>query len=230
MAPFDAFLFDLDGTLIDSIDLIFASYRHTLIRHSESAPPDDVWLEGLGTPLREQLRPFARDQDELEAMVVTYRDFNLAHHDATVRPFPGIRAAVELLKARGLGLAVVTSKARSGLYRGLDVCGLDDMFTALVAADDVTQHKPDPTPVLQALDMLGVEAGRTVFVGDSPHDMEAGRRAGTRTAAALWGPFSQRQLAKHRPDFWLARPSEIPQLAGLFEPTRPAETSGGAAS
>jgi len=213
MAHIDAFLFDLDGTLIDSIDLIFASYRHTLSRHSEAAPPDDVWLEGLGTPLREQLRPFAPDQGELEAMVATYRDFNLVHHDAMVRPFPGIRAAVELLKARGLGLAVVTSKARSGLHRGLDACGLDDLFSALVAADDVTRHKPDPTPVLEALDLLGVEAGRAVFVGDSPHDMEAGRRAGTRTAAALWGPFPQHQLAKHSPDFWLARPAEIPRLA-----------------
>ncbi|UCG85699.1 MAG: HAD-IA family hydrolase [Gemmatimonadota bacterium] len=213
MARFDAFLFDLDGTLIDSIDLIFASYRHTLSQHHGSAPPDEVWLAGLGTPLRQQLRPFARNQDEVEAMVATYRDFNFAHHDAMVRPFPGTRAAVEQLKARGLGLAVVTSKARNGLQRGLNVCGLDDLFEVVVAADDVTLHKPDPAPVLHALDFLGVEAGRSVFVGDSPHDMEAGRRAGTRTAAALWGPFSREQLADHSPDFWLTRTAEVVDLA-----------------
>ncbi len=213
MAPFDAFLFDLDGTLIDSIDLIFASYRHTLSRHHEIVPPDNVWLAGLGTPLRDQLRPFAQDQDELEAMVATYRDFNLQHHDAMVRPFPGTRSALEQLKACGRGLAVVTSKARSGLRRGLEVCGLDDLFTVLVAADDVARHKPDPTPVLQALDLLGVDPSRAVFVGDSPHDMAAGRSAGTCTAAVLWGPFPQELLAVHGPDSWLSHPSEIPELA-----------------
>jgi pyrophosphatase PpaX len=212
VSRFEAFLFDLDGTLIDSVDLIFASYRHTLLQYRDTAPPDSVWLKGLGTPLRQQLRPFARDRAELEAMVATYRDFNYAHHDAMVRPFPGTRSALEQLKSFGLGLAVVTSKARNGLQRGLSLCGLDDLFPVLVSADDVARHKPDPAPVQRALDLLEVEADQAVMVGDSPHDMEAGRQAGTHTAAALWGPFSREQLARHSPDLWVDRLDQLVDL------------------
>jgi pyrophosphatase PpaX len=214
MTHFDACLYDLDGTLIDSIGLILATYRHTLTRYRGTAPADDVWLEGLGTPLREQLQPFAQDGDELEQMVATYRDFNFAHHDTMIRPFPGTRSAVEDLKGRGVKLGIVTSKMQYGLQRGLRVCGLDDLFTALVAADDVSKHKPDPVPVFKALDLLQVQPDRTVFVGDSPHDMAAGRSAGVSTAAALWGPFTRAQLEIHTPNHWLSQPSDIADLIG----------------
>jgi len=212
MPQFDACLYDLDGTLIDSIELIFATYRHTLLQHRGTAPSDDVWLQGLGTTLREQLGPFARDADELEDMVATYRDFNFAHHDAMIRPFPGTRTAVAGLKQRGVKLGIVTSKMQYGLRRGLRVCGLDDLFTVLVAADDVEKHKPDPTPVLLAMEQLRVEPGRTLFVGDSPHDVVAGNAAGVTTAAALWGPFPRPTLEQAAPDHWLEQPSDI---AGL---------------
>ena len=106
--PFDCFLFDLDGTLLDSIGLIMQSYRHTALAHTGAAPEDAVWLAGLGTPLRHQLRVLSEDPAEIEAMAATYRDFNLANHDAMVRPYDGIVDAVRGLAARGR-LALVTS-------------------------------------------------------------------------------------------------------------------------
>jgi pyrophosphatase PpaX len=212
MPRFDACLYDLDGTLIDSIALIFTTYRHTLMQHHGEAPPDDVWLRGLGTTLREQLGPFAADVDELESMVATYRDFNFTHHDAMIRPFPGTRAAVQELKDRGVALGIVTSKMQYGLQRGLQVCGLDDLFTVLVAADDVGKHKPDPAPVQLALERLQIEPERALFVGDSPHDVVAGNAAGVTTAAVLWGPFPRRDLERVEPDHWLAQPSDIVKL------------------
>jgi pyrophosphatase PpaX len=214
MTQFDACLYDLDGTLIDSVDLILDSYRHTLTRHHGTAPDDAVWLAGLGTPLRAQLQPFARDANELEQMVATYRDFNFTHHDTMIRPFPGTRSTLEYLKELGVKLGIVTSKLQHGLRRGLRVCGLEDLFAVLVAADDVTKHKPDPAPVFKALDLLQVRSDRTLFVGDSPHDMAAGRAAGVSTAAALWGPFKRGQLALHSPDHWLSRPNEVTSLIG----------------
>ncbi|UCD24071.1 MAG: HAD-IA family hydrolase [Gemmatimonadota bacterium] len=213
MPQFDACLYDLDGTLIDSIGLIFASYRHTLMEHRGTAPSDTVWLQGLGTPLREQLRPFVQEEDDLEDMVATYRDFNFAHHDAMIRPFPETRTTVEHLKSRGVKLGIVTSKMRYGLQRGLWVCGLDDLFTVRVAADDVEKHKPDPAPVLFALEQLDVDPHRTLFIGDSPHDVAAGNAAGVATAAALWGPFPRPTLEKAGPDHWLESPADVARLA-----------------
>lgn len=212
MPPTTTVLFDLDGTLIDSIELILQSYRHTLFTHRGEVVPDRVWLEGLGTPLRSQLRAATDDPAEIERMVATYREFNLSHHDDMVHPFPGIHDAVAALKRRGLALGVVTSKARAGMQRGLRVCGFDGVFDAAVSLDDVERHKPDPEPVLKALEMLRSEPSQTVFVGDSPHDMAAGRAARVVTAAALWGPFSRDALQRHAPDRWLESPADVPGL------------------
>ena len=211
-APLETCLFDLDGTLIDSIELILSSYRHTLIAHRGEAPARDFWLAGLGTPLAQQFAHFSEDPHEIEAMVATYRAHNLAHHDALVREYPGALAGVRALRARGLALGVVTSKRADSARRGLALSGFDGLFDTLVAVDDVLRHKPDPEPVLCALERLDASAATAIFVGDSPHDLAAGRAAGVRTAAALWGPFPRAWLAREEPDVWLASPDEIGTL------------------
>ena len=209
MAKLDTYLFDLDGTLIDSLELILTSYRHTFMVHRGSAPADEVWKAGIGTPLRAQLAPFAEDAAEVERMVDTFREYNFANHDRMMRSFPGIRDVVSALKANGNKLGIVTSKASKGTKKGVITCGLTDLFETIVAADDVDKHKPDPTPVFRALELLSAEAERTVFIGDSRFDMAAGRDAGVRTAAALWGPFERTDLEPYSPDYWLNEPADI---------------------
>jgi pyrophosphatase PpaX len=210
--PLQTFLFDLDGTLIDSVDLIMRSFRHTMITHRGDAPPQEVWLRGLGTPLWSQLKEFTQDQAEIDAMVATYREFNHANHDQMVQRYPGLLEAIQQLRADGKALGVVTSKMRAGTVRGLTCCGLETLFDVLVGADDTTRHKPDPTPVLKAMELLNANPSTTVFIGDSPHDLAAGHAAGVRTAAALWGPFPREWLEPHEPDYWLKAPSEISLL------------------
>ena len=209
LSPFSTVLFDLDGTLIDSVELILSSYRHTLQTHRGTVPPDDVWLEGLGTPLRAQLGRITDDPAELDAMVGTYRAHNLAHHDRMVCAYAGVVPALETLIAGGRRLAVVTSKLREGALRGLRRCGLERFFPVIVAADDTERHKPDPAPVRHALALLDAAPATTVFVGDSPHDLAAGRAAGVATAAALWGPFPRERLEPWAPDRWLETPAAL---------------------
>lgn len=210
--PLTTFLFDLDGTLIDSIELILESYRHTLKAHRGIEPPDEVWMAGLGTPLWVQFRDWTQDPAEISAMVETYRTYNLAHHDAMVRPYDGVAAQVRALKQAGKRLGLVTSKLRNGALRGLKVAAIEDQFDAVVGSDDVTHPKPHPEPVLKALDLLGATAAEAVFIGDSRHDMESGRAAGVRTAAVLWGPFDRAHLADLKPDYWLATPADLSQF------------------
>jgi pyrophosphatase PpaX len=207
------FLFDLDGTLIDSIELILRSYRHTLRAHRGVEPPDDVWMQGLGTPLWVQFRSWTDDPAEIDAMVATYRAYNLEHHDAMVRPYDGVVAAVRDLRRNGKTLGLVTSKMRSGALRGLRVAGLEDAFAVIVGSDEVTHPKPHAEPVLRALERLGMPAAGAVFIGDSPHDIACGRAAGVKTAAVLWGPFDRAQLADQDPDYWLERPADLASLA-----------------
>src|SRR6185503_4771064 len=101
-------LFDLDGTLIDSIELILESYRHTMRVHRGDAMSDDLWLSGLGTPLRVQFRSFTDDPAEIEAMVATYREWNLANHDAMVGAYPDALNTLKRLKAECARLGIVT--------------------------------------------------------------------------------------------------------------------------
>jgi len=206
------FLFDLDGTLIDSIELILRSYRHTMRAHRGLEPPDEVWMQGLGTPLWVQFRHWTEDPAEIEAMVATYRAYNLEHHDKLVRPYEAVVAAVRDLRKNGKTLGLVTSKIREGALRGLQVAGLEDGFEVIVGADDVTHPKPHPEPVLKALERLGAPAADTVFIGDSRHDVECGRAAGVKTAAVLWGPFDRTHLADLVPDYWLEKPEDLAAL------------------
>jgi len=207
-------LFDLDGTLIDSIELIRRSYEHTLRVHYGRELTHGDWLTGLGRPLRWQFAQYTREQSEIEAMIATYRAYNLAHHDAMVTAFPGTVEAVRSLKERGLALAIVTSKLNAGARRGLACAGFDGLFDVIVGADDVDVHKPDPAPVRAALARLGREPETAVMVGDSPHDLASGRAAGTRTAAVAWGPFERAELELANPDHWLEAPAAIADLLG----------------
>lgn len=200
---FPTILFDFDGTLVDSIELILASYRHTMRVHRGADLPDALWLEGLGTPLRVQFRQFTDDAAEIEAMIATYRDWNLANHDRMVAAYPGALEAVRELRRAGARLGIVSSKSRGGVDRGIALCGFDGLFDCFVTSDMMEASKPDPAPVRHAIAELGGAAARTLMVGDSPHDVAAGRDAGAVTAACLWGPFDRARLEQERPDHWL---------------------------
>jgi pyrophosphatase PpaX len=210
--PLSTFLFDLDGTLIDSIELILRSYRHTLQVHRGIEAPDEEWMAGLGTPLWVQFRRWTEDEAEIRAMVETYRDYNLSHHDALVRAYDGVVDQVRALHGGGKTLGLVTSKLRSGALRGLRLVGIEDEFAVVVGSDEVTHPKPHPEPVLIALERLDRPAAETVFIGDSRHDIESGRAAGVKTAAVLWGPFDRRHLQDLEPDYWLETPADLAEL------------------
>jgi len=206
------FLFDLDGTLIDSIELIIRSYQHTIRTHRRQETAPEVWMKGLGIPLRVQFKEWSEDPTEIDAMVATYREYNLSHHDEMVTAYDGVVDAVKRLRRQGKQLGLVTSKFRSGAYRGLKKVGLDQDFHIVVGADEVANPKPHPEPVLTALSRLSARPEEAVFIGDSRHDMECGRAAGVRTAAVLWGPFGRSDLEDLRPDYWLETPSELERL------------------
>ena len=210
-------IFDLDGTLIDSLGLILASYRHTMETHLGRRMADELWVRGMGTPLAVQMRGFARDDAQADSMVATYEEHNLSNHDRLVRVYPGVREAVATLRDRGVTLGIATSKRGRATRMGLRKCGFPEAwFASIVTADDVERPKPDPEPVRLALEGAGeAEPGRAVYVGDSVHDMQAGRAAGVLTAAVLWGPNSRETLAATDPDVWVEAPQTLVDALGV---------------
>jgi len=194
------------------------SYRHTMRTHLGIAPPDERWLSTMGTPLRDQLRDFARSPAEAEAMLETYRTFQRGVHDQVVKPFPGACEALAELRSRGSRIAVVTSKHEAVAKRTLAVCDFESHVEALLCAEHVRHAKPDPEAVHLALAALGLEgqAADVLVVGDSPFDLRAGRAAGTRTAAVCWGACARETLVGEGPDYVLERWDELLTL----DPTR----------
>jgi pyrophosphatase PpaX len=202
-------LFDLDGTLIDSVRLILDSYHHTLATHGLPARSDDEWLAGIGTPLTVQFSAWQDTASLLDALIATYREYNLKHHDRMVTVYPGVVDVVARLKRDGIATGLVTSKNRTGAVRGLALARLESLMDVLVCADEVVNPKPHPEPVEKAVRLLGADPATTVYVGDSIHDMRSGRAAGVRTAAVLWGPFGRSHLEGAAPDYWLEKPDDL---------------------
>lgn len=203
------YLFDLDGTLLDSIELILKSFHHTARVHGRPERSDAHWLAGIGTPLRVQLSQMATSDEELDALLETYREYNLEHHDTMAKPYPGIIEVVKTLHRNEAKLALVTSKLSPGANRGLRLLGLEEEFLVRVCADDVVEGKPHPEPVLKALSALDASPSDAIFIGDSDHDIQAGRRAGVETAAVSWGPFAREALEAAGPSHWIETPEEL---------------------
>jgi pyrophosphatase PpaX len=207
-----ALLFDLDGTLVDSIELILTSFRHTFATHLGEVPPDARWIAGLGTPLFTQLREFTQDDVLARAMTVTYREFQMQHHDRLMRAYPGVAGAMRELRARNHPTAIVTSKMTDLAERALTFTGLRDSIDVIIGMESTERHKPDPEPVHTALRALGYPSAEAVFLGDSPHDMLAANAAGVISVAAEWGPFNAADLDAARPKHRVKRMADFPAL------------------
>lgn len=203
-------LFDLDGTLIDSTDLIRASFRHAVRTVLGKDLPDSVLLANVGRPLEEQMKILS--PEKAEELLKVYREHNHKYHDSMVCAMPGINEVLDLLKEKKVKIGVVTSKSSHLALRGLKVCGLEGYIDAVVAADDVNKPKPDGEPVIKCLTVLGCSKDRAVFIGDSPYDIESGRNAGILTIAVPFGPFSEVELLNKNPDYLAKTITELKDI------------------
>lgn len=194
-------LFDLDGTLLDTYDLILASMRHTVKTVLGRDYSDEILMHQVGTPLEAQMKYYSADSDVQAEMLAVYRAHNHEVHDGCVRAFPGVGETLRALHDAGLRIGVVTSKRHALAQRGLDVCGLADYVEFLVGPDDFPAHKPDPGPVLYGCELAGLSPEECLYVGDSPFDIQAGNGAGCVTVAVLWGMFSREALEAERPAY-----------------------------
>ncbi len=215
-----AILFDLDGTLVDSIALILGGFRYSFAAHGVPEPSLDEITAGIGTPLAAQFRSYARDDAHLAALMESYRAFQREHHDLLLREYAGIRDLLGELRRAGHPVAVVTSKGLALATRALEFTGLGGHVDALVGLESTEHHKPRPEPVLHALALLDRQPADAIFVGDSPHDIAAGRAAGVTTIAVTWGAFGEVALSSARPTYIVTRVAELAALIGKLETAR----------
>lgn len=209
-------LFDADGTLIDTYDIILTSMRYAVNDVLGCSLDEAELMAGVGTPLYDQMLHFTGG-DAARATEITqiYRDHNDGVHDARIRAFGDTKAALERFQAAGIPMGVVTSKRHAMAQRGLEMSGIADHFQFLIGHDDWPEHKPAPGPILRGCELLGVAPECSLYVGDSPFDIQAGNAAGCATAAALWGMFPREALAAERPTFMCDSLTELADRLGI---------------
>lgn len=208
--PWDVVLFDLDGTLLDTTGIIVESFRHACLEVLGREIPVGRFMALFGQPLEAQMRVLA--PEAAEAMVRSYREYNRAHHKRLVRAFPGVPEALAELLQRGYRLGLVTSKSREFADLGLEIAGLAEYLDIRVYEEDTERHKPNPDPVVKAVALAGAAPERTLYVGDSPFDVQCGRGAGVKTALVGWTTFGEEQLLGVEADFRVEKPASLLEI------------------
>ncbi len=199
MSPLpESVIFDLDGTVLDSVELIVDSFAHAVREVLGLELPRGDLIRGVGRPLLEQMACF--DQERAEELVTVYREFNHREHDLRVSLYPGIADLLLWLRARGIALGLVTSKSRDVTEMAFRATGIGPLFDTVVCAGETERHKPHPDPLLRAVELLGRGVEGAVYVGDSPFDVEAAQRAGMGSVGVTWGVFPAKDVAARKPD------------------------------
>ncbi|MCZ2260012.1 pyrophosphatase PpaX [Sporosarcina sp. G11-34] len=202
-----ALLFDLDGTLLDTNELIIGTFAHVLNKHFPGQYGREEILPFLGPTLHDTFNKV--DPNNVEALVAEYREWNIAKHDELASEFDGVSETLHLLKAQGFKMAVVSTKKNDMVMRGLDLLDVDGIFDVVIGLDDVTNPKPDPEPILLALDRLGAKKEEALMIGDNFHDVEGGQNAGVRTAGVAWTIKGEAFLQAFNPDYMLQHISDL---------------------
>jgi pyrophosphatase PpaX len=208
---FPVVLFDLDGTVVDSGEIILASMRHATREVLGRDYADEELLQAVGGPgLEAQMAALA--PEHVDELVHVYRAHNEPLHEE-LRCCEGMDDVLVRLKAEGRRLGVVTAKRRVTAELAFANVPLGHLFETVVGGDETARHKPDPEPLLLAAERLRVAPGECAYVGDSPFDVKAARTAGMYSVAVTWGRIHDRARLEHaEPDAIADRAEELLDL------------------
>ncbi|WP_028609165.1 pyrophosphatase PpaX [Paenibacillus harenae] len=211
-------LFDLDGTILDTNELIIRSFIESLKGYT----PDDFGREhiipSMGEPLTDQMKRFSGLED-VTHLVAAYREVNLRLHDEYVKPFEYVNEVIAKLHDNGIQIGVVTTKMRLTTERGLKFVGLFDYVDSIVTIDDVKNPKPHPEPVSKAIELLGAEPGMTMMVGDSIVDIQSAVAAGAIAVGVAWSLKGEKILKEAGADHVIDDMRDLYSFVGLERET-----------
>jgi pyrophosphatase PpaX len=214
-ARWESVIFDLDGTLADTIDLIVASYNHAYVTVTGRPRAESELRALIGRPLLETFA--ARDPEVADELQRAYTDWNLANTERLIKRYAGVPELLEELSSAGVRLGVVTSKRRGTARLALRGVGIEDSVRLLAGLEDTDRHKPDPEPLLLGARSLGTPPEDCVYVGDAVVDVRAARAARMAAVAVTWGAGDEDGLVAAGPD---AVATSVAELGEILLPGR----------
>ncbi|WP_107943282.1 pyrophosphatase PpaX [Metasolibacillus fluoroglycofenilyticus] len=202
-----ALLFDFDGTLLNTNELIIQSFMHVLEdKFPGQYSPKDC-IKFLGPSLRETFVEIA--PDAVDEMIDSYRQWNIQHHDQLVTQYDGVVSTLEELYAQEIRLAIVSTKRSEMIEQGLNVLGVRHLFEHIIGFDHVQHVKPHPEPILLALKKMQLAKEDVIMIGDNSHDIEAGHNAGVKTAGVAWAFKGEEYLQQFSPTYMLQHMTDL---------------------
>lgn len=200
-------LFDFDGTLLDTNELIIQTFQTVLNAHYPGRYEREDILPFLGPTLKETFDSI--DPAKSEELIAEYRTWNLANHDAFASEFDGVSETLRQLKNTGFKMAIVSTKRNNMVMKGLRLMSAGNLFDTVIGLDDVQHAKPHPEPLLLAMERLNSTPEETLMIGDNVHDILGGKNAGVRTAGVAWSAKGEKFIREQEPDFVLQHISDL---------------------
>ncbi|HBL07218.1 MAG TPA: pyrophosphatase PpaX [Clostridium sp.] len=202
-----AILFDLDGTIIDTNELILTSFNYVLNNYLGLNIGKEEIVESFGIPLKDVLSEY--DKERADELVDEYIRYCLNCHDKYIKSYDHVEDGLLKLKDKGLKLAIVTSKKRGTALRGLNCFDLEKYFDVIITPEDSRKHKPDGEPVLKACEVLKVNPNETIMVGDSHNDILCGKNAVAKTCLVNYTALNIEKIKAHNPDYIIDKIEDI---------------------
>lgn len=194
-----AILFDLDGTLIDTNELIIQSFKYILKEHLNIEADEKELVMYFGEPLAKTLARY--DEAKAEMLTEAYKEYNENIHDDLTKEVLGSKETLKELITMGIMTGVVTSKRRAIAERGLKLFNLMEALDVIITPEDTTKHKPDGEPVLKACEVLGIKPEEAIMVGDSHFDILCGQNAGAKTALVKYTALPVDKIMEYDPSY-----------------------------
>lgn len=206
-------IFDLDNTLVDSVETIRQAADATLRSRGFRGVDFEALVSAMGLTIFDLFRRAdpSINEEMMKELFVDYKE-NYMRFIASTKLLPNAREALEALSAKGLKMAVVTTKSRYNAVKILEFFGLAHYFNAVVGFEDTYEHKPSPEPIMKAAAMIGIEASALAVVGDTDADVAAGRAAGAITIAITTGVTPIHKILEKRPDYVISNIMETERI------------------
>lgn len=212
MKSIDTVLFDFDGTIMDTNNVILMSWQHTFRTLENREEDESILTATFGEPLEKTMMRFFPDIDA-EKSIEIYRSFQRENFSQLITVFPGMKELVMKLKACGYRTGLVTSRLHSTAIEGLEKFDLKRYYDVIVTPEDTEKHKPDPAPVNIALEKLGSKAENAVMLGDTLFDILCASNAGVKSVLVAWtlalAGKTKEELGDNAPDYIIDTPEEL---------------------
>ncbi len=196
MKEYRNYLFDADGTLFDTVELIYRSYVYTCQKYNGIDVDRELVIKSMGLPLYKQIGLFLGElpEQKMNQILKEYKEHQLTIYREHLVIYPGVEKTLRNLNTLDKRLAVVTSRKQETAFIYLKHVGIFDYFDVIVTPELTKRHKPDPAPAMKALELVKGAVDDSLFIGDAEFDMLCGKSAGVDTAFAAWGPNESTEL------------------------------------